>query len=187
MIVKNEDAILSRCLNSVYPFIDEIVIYDTGSIDNTKEIALLYDKVRYIDGIWENSFAIARNKSIENAIYDWILWIDADEFFDPSNASCFKQLTEYGDTNNIDAYDFLCQSFVDGKHWALFVNDLKPKLFRNYCRFVGGLHENLGGYKNKQWANIVYQHHKKKTWQLLDDQRYEELANIKINRDGNNE
>ena len=59
MIVKNEEAILARCLDSVADLMDEIIIVDTGSDDRTKEIARRYtDQVS--DYVWEDDFADAR-------------------------------------------------------------------------------------------------------------------------------
>lgn len=56
MIVKNEDKILEECLKQLYPFGYEIIIVDTGSTDNTKEIALRYTDKGY-DYTWTNNFA----------------------------------------------------------------------------------------------------------------------------------
>lgn len=78
MIVKNEEKNLSKCLESVNSFVDEIVIVDTGSSDQTKEIARNYtDKV--FDYAWCDDFAKARNYSLSKADNDWVLILDADE------------------------------------------------------------------------------------------------------------
>ena len=59
MIVKNEEKLLARCLDSVADLMDEIIIVDTGSTDRTKEIAARYtDKV--FDFAWVNDFEIGR-------------------------------------------------------------------------------------------------------------------------------
>lgn len=79
IITKNEEKNLDRCLSCIkdYPF--EIVVADTGSTDNTIEVAKKYtDKVYHFD--WINDFAAARNFSISKASNDWILVLDADEF-----------------------------------------------------------------------------------------------------------
>ena len=60
MIVKNEAAILSRCLDSVCDLMDEIIIVDTGSTDDTKAVAAKYTD-RIYDFAWNNDFSAARN------------------------------------------------------------------------------------------------------------------------------
>lgn len=78
MIVKNEEEVLKRCLDSIYDIVDEIIIVDTGSEDQTKEIAKSYtDKV--YDFEWVEDFSKARNYSFSKATKDYILWLDADD------------------------------------------------------------------------------------------------------------
>jgi len=78
VIVKNEAALLHRCLESVKSVADEIVVVDTGSTDDTIAIARgLGAKV--IESLWRNDFAFSRNVSIEHATCRWILWLDADD------------------------------------------------------------------------------------------------------------
>jgi glycosyltransferase involved in cell wall biosynthesis len=78
MIVKNEEDVLGRCLDSAKDIVDEIIIVDTGSSDNTKNIAQKYtDKV--FDFEWINDFSAARNFSYSKAKMDFILWLDADD------------------------------------------------------------------------------------------------------------
>ena len=60
MIVKNEEKILARCLDSICDLMDEIVIVDTGSMDKTKEIARKYTDKIY-DFVWTGDFSEARN------------------------------------------------------------------------------------------------------------------------------
>ena len=60
MIVKNEEAVLARCLESIADLMDEIIIVDTGSTDRTKEIAARYTSKIY-DYKWTNDFSAARN------------------------------------------------------------------------------------------------------------------------------
>ena len=78
MIVKNEELVLGRCLDSVKNLMDEIIIVDTGSTDKTKEIASLYTNKIY-DFPWINDFAAARNFSFSKATKDYIMWLDADD------------------------------------------------------------------------------------------------------------
>ena len=78
MIVKNERHNLPRCLASIKPYVDEMIVVDTGSEDDTPEIAAKHGaKVRYFQ--WCDDFAAARNYAISQASGDWILMPDADE------------------------------------------------------------------------------------------------------------
>ena len=79
LIVKNEEAVLEKCLDSVKDIVDEIIIVDTGSTDNTKVIAERYYAKIY-DFKWCNDFSKARNYSFSFATKDYILWLDADDF-----------------------------------------------------------------------------------------------------------
>jgi glycosyltransferase involved in cell wall biosynthesis len=78
MIVKNEEKHLFNALSSIKDFADEIIVVDTGSTDNTKEIALKFTTQLY-DFKWCDDFAAARNESLKHATSEWILVLDADE------------------------------------------------------------------------------------------------------------
>ncbi|MEO3945170.1 glycosyltransferase family 2 protein [Gorillibacterium sp. CAU 1737] len=78
MIVRNEERHLSRCLNSVCPHVDEIIVVDTGSTDRTREIAASYTEQIH-NYRWDDHFAEARNYAMSLATGDWLLWMDADE------------------------------------------------------------------------------------------------------------
>ena len=71
MIVKNESAVLARCLDSIADLMDEIIIVDTGSTDNTKEIAAQYTS-RIYDFKWTSDFSAARNFSFSKATMEYI-------------------------------------------------------------------------------------------------------------------
>ncbi len=78
MIVKNEERLLPSCLNSIKNVVDEMIIVDTGSTDNTITIANNFGAKIYHHP-WNDSFSEARNHSLRYASGDWILQIDADE------------------------------------------------------------------------------------------------------------
>ena len=78
MIVKNEEEVLGRCLDSVSDLVDEIIIVDTGSVDETKRIASVYtDKVETFP--WIDDFAAARNFAFQKGTGDYLFWLDADD------------------------------------------------------------------------------------------------------------
>ena len=78
MIVKNEAAVLARCLDSIKEAVDEIIIVDTGSKDQTKTIAKKYTDKIY-DFTWIDDFSAARNEAFSKATMDYQMWLDADD------------------------------------------------------------------------------------------------------------
>ena len=91
MIVKNEERVLARCLESVRECMDEIIIVDTGSSDATKEIAARYTDKIY-DFEWIDDFAAARNFSFSKASMDFAMWLDADDVFLEADKNAFIKL-----------------------------------------------------------------------------------------------
>ncbi|KUP23872.1 glycosyltransferase family 2 protein [Paenibacillus sp. DMB5] len=122
MIVKNEENILARCLDSIKDKVDEMIIVDTGSTDNTVEIAKQYNASVYTFA-WTNDFSEARNYSLRQATKEYILVLDADEYLDPE-ADLHQELSSRLDYYlfNIKNYHSYGQSFT---HSAvrLFKND----------------------------------------------------------------
>lgn len=90
IIVKNEAPNLSRCLDSVQGVVDEIILVDTGSTDETVAIAQRYTSHIY-SFPWNGSFSDARNVSLQHASGDWILVLDADEVL---VSDCVPALTQ---------------------------------------------------------------------------------------------
>ena len=78
MIVKNEAAYLAQCLSSLKPVVDEMIVVDTGSDDQTRSIAAAFG-ARVYEFDWIDDFAAARNYSLAQANGDWVLVLDADE------------------------------------------------------------------------------------------------------------
>jgi GT2 family glycosyltransferase len=78
LIVRDEEAIIAECLDALRDLADEIVVYDTGSTDRTREIAREHG-ARVIEGYWNDHFADARNRSLAHCRGQWVLWVDADE------------------------------------------------------------------------------------------------------------
>lgn len=82
MIVKNEGQHLSKCLSSVKGVVDEIIVVDTGSNDNTIPLAeSFHANIFRFD--WISDFSAARNFGLSVCNSDLILYLDADETLDP--------------------------------------------------------------------------------------------------------
>jgi len=140
MIVKNEAGNLKNCLDSVRGQVDEIVIVDTGSTDNTPEIARNYtDKVYSYP--WEGDFSAARNFAIDKANGAWILTLDADEVLIPGTGDL--KLLIAGE-NQIEAYLLPIDNPTAeatgeaNRYWVL-------RFFKNngHYRFCGKIHEQI--------------------------------------------
>ena len=93
MIVRDEEDVLGRCLESVADLVDEIVIVDTGSKDKTREIAWRYTDKIY-DFEWIDDFSAARNYSFSQASCEYCMWLDADDVLEPLDREKFLRLKE---------------------------------------------------------------------------------------------
>jgi tetratricopeptide (TPR) repeat protein len=136
MIVKNEAASLSPCLMSVKPYVDELIVVDTGSTDNSIEIAQSLDAQIY-PFEWCNNFAAARNYSLTKASGEWILVLDADEELKVKDHS-WKTLLE-GDPTTL-AYAIPLRDAVSQE------TAMEPlRLFRHHAdlKFEGRYHEHI--------------------------------------------
>ncbi len=93
MIVKNESSCLNQCLESLKGA-DEIVIVDTGSEDDTIEIAKKYTDKVYSgkEYLWRDNFAFSRNQSLEKCTGDWVYIIDADEYLEPNGIEKIREI-----------------------------------------------------------------------------------------------
>ncbi len=140
MIVKNEAATLAHCLRSVRDLVDEIIVVDTGSADNTKDIASQHG-ARVFDLPWPDSFAAARNESIRHANGQWILWLDADEYFDEPNRD--KLRTLLADLKDDNTAYVMLQRSAAANGSTILVDQVR--LFRNHpaIRWEYRIHEQI--------------------------------------------
>jgi len=102
MIVKNEQGHLARCLRSVKPLVDEMIVVDTGSSDHTPDIARIFG-AKVFEFPWKNDFSKARNFSLSKATGDWILVLDADETISVKDYEVFRRILKLSQSRP-DAY-----------------------------------------------------------------------------------
>ena len=91
MIVRDEEPRLRQCLKSIAPYVDELIVVDTGSQDRTREVARDCG-ARVFDFPWVDDFAAARNQSLEQATGDWIFWMDADDVIPAASGKLLREL-----------------------------------------------------------------------------------------------
>ncbi len=118
LIVRNEEKSLGGCLESVAGLGGEIVVVDTGSIDRTREVAAAHG-ARVFDFPWGDDFAAARNESLRLATGDWVLWLDADEYFDDANRGKVKDLLAEIKTSEVKTSEVLKTSEVWGQAYVM--------------------------------------------------------------------
>lgn len=157
MIVKNEESFIGRCLDTVNDIVDEINIIDTGSTDNTKDIALKYTN-RVFDFEWVDNFSLARNFSFNKATKDYILWLDADDIFLEIDRTKLKNL-KYTLDNSVDSVTFMYNysSDEEGKPLLIFPRERLVKRERNF-KWVGYVHEYINTYGNQVNSDITVTH-----------------------------
>ncbi len=141
MIVKDEAWILEKCLASVTGIVDEILIGDTGSTDNSKEIAAKFGAFVF-DVPWEEDFSKARNHILKKASCDWILLLDADEIFNSEDTDTFLHLLT---NENYDGYHFTLLNYYDDENTKEYSVHYAFRLLRNTgeYHFEGRIHEQI--------------------------------------------
>lgn len=145
MIVKNEEALLAECLDSLKAAMDEINIVDTGSTDRTKEIAASYTD-RIFDFQWTGSFSDARNYSFSKATGDYIYCADADELLDESNQKKLLKLKEQLETApEIEIVQMYYVNQLKNGSVYNFDREYRPKLFKRLrtFRWADPIHEQV--------------------------------------------
>ncbi|MCM3494625.1 glycosyltransferase [Paenibacillus sp. FSL M7-1455] len=140
MIVKDEADHLQRCLQSVKAVVDEMIVVDTGSSDETPDIARAFG-AHVIDFPWKNDFAMARNVGLDAATGQWILFLDADETLDEEDQEKLllcAQHTEY------DGFFMNIHNVVGDGNQGTSINPVL-RMFRRAKehRFEGRIHEQI--------------------------------------------
>jgi tetratricopeptide (TPR) repeat protein len=144
MIVRNEVVFLPRCLEAAAPWVDELVVVDTGSTDGTQELARSRG-ARVVEWAWRDDFAAARNESLRHARAEWILILDADEFLTEGSGPALRRACAEA-AADVVAYEIkiVCPREGDG---GLVRLNWFPRLFKNLpgVAFEGVIHEQVVG------------------------------------------
>ena len=143
LIVKNEAEILAECLDAVQSVVDEIVVVDTGSTDDTIQIATARADTM-LHFVWCDDFSVARNAGIEGATGDWCLTLDADEVVQDCGAArtallafASGQLPHTVGTIAIESLN------APGDDAQLVTHHTERFFKRGHYRYAGSVHEQL--------------------------------------------
>lgn len=142
MIVKNEEEFIERCLKSIHKLVDELIIIDTGSTDQTVEICKIFNASIY-SYKWNDHFADARNFGLSRASGDWILWLDADEEFETSKSQLMMDIISQTDASMffMPIINYYGDTLPVKNEQAYLYH--QPRLFRNNLgiQFYNRIHE----------------------------------------------
>jgi glycosyltransferase involved in cell wall biosynthesis len=140
MIVRDEEEVIGRCLDSVKDLVDEIIIVDTGSTDSTKEIVSKYTDKIY-DFEWIDDFAAARNRAFSEATKDFIMWLDADDVLFEEDREDFMKFRESLD-DSIDMV-MLKYNVAFDEQGAPTYSFFRERVFnrKNNYQWIGKIHE----------------------------------------------
>lgn len=147
IICKNESRCIARCLSSMTDAVDEILVIDTGSTDNTLEIVNTFPKARIISFQWCDDFSAARNFGLAHITTEWVIWVDADEYLNPEDIPVIKEVAGiFHNTINpsiigIVIHDLIADRVFDD-YGAYRMFNLKFNF-----KYWGKIHERIGGAK----------------------------------------
>ena len=160
MIVRDEEKVLERCLESVADVVDEIIIVDTGSVDKTKEIAAKFTD-RIYDFSWTDDFSAARNFSFSKGRGDYLMWMDADDVFPAAEKRKFYDLKEELEKAPCDVVMMVYDAGFDENERATF-SYYRERLIRNcsLAKWQGCVHEVIVPFGAVRRENIHMEHRK---------------------------
>ncbi|RKJ40466.1 glycosyltransferase [Acutalibacter sp. 1XD8-33] len=159
MIVRDEEDVLGRCLESVADLVDEIIIVDTGSKDHTREIARRFTPNIY-DFTWIDDFAAARNFSFSHASCDYCMWLDADDIIAPPDRQKFLDLKKRLDAG-VDVVMLRYYTGFDEQGRVTF-SYYRERIIRNRAGMVwkGAVHEVIETRGNVRYSECGITHWK---------------------------
>lgn len=144
-IVKDCAKDFERSLKSLSDSVDEIVVVDTGSSDDTVAVAEKFG-ARIFHEAWADDFSVPRNVALANATGDWILFLDSDEFFAKDTGKNLRFVVERAEEAkqqgvlvrivNVDS---------SGAFFKIINVNFVLRIFKNTrgLRYVGRIHEEL--------------------------------------------
>ena len=153
ILTLNEETHIADAIKSV-SFADEIIVIDSYSTDRTLELAEKHD-VKLIQRVFDD-FSSQKNYAIQQAKYDWVYVLDADERVTPALAQEIL-LTVKSPRDFVGFYIYRTFYFFNKRiRFGGWQRDRVVSLFlKEYCKYVGVVHEKivtngkLGFFKNK--------------------------------------
>ncbi|MAE69465.1 MAG: hypothetical protein CME06_03230 [Gemmatimonadetes bacterium] len=169
MIARDETRFLPACLESIRGLADEVVVVDTGSNDDTIEIARRFGaRVGHFE--WVDDFAAARNASLAMARGDWVLSLDADEEIDAVDHVKLRKLIA---SDCADAFQMSTRNYCKRMTAPNFHPD--DGSYPGRCRSEPGW---VPSNKVRLWKNGLGMEWRRRVHELLEDSAFEVGARV---------
>lgn len=160
MIAQNEKIHIPASISQFYHAVDDIVLVDGGSVDETVSWAERMG-ARVVHRPFDNDFSAQKNFAIEQLDTDWVYLHDPDERLEPPALEILPLLVSYegqqflasagiipDNEEEFDCFGFARKNFIDGVQTTVYP-DYQYRFFKNYCRFEGKVHEKITGFNNR--------------------------------------
>lgn len=145
VIVKNEEGNIGTWLECVRQFADELIVVDTGSTDQTVSLAVA-GGAQVFSYVWDNDFSAAKNYALDQAHGNWIVFLDADEYFSAVSIPKIRGIIQHFEPDRKVA-GLMCRLINIDKDRENRVSGsiVQVRIFRNLksFRYVGKIHETL--------------------------------------------
>jgi glycosyltransferase involved in cell wall biosynthesis len=153
LIVRNEARSIARCIESVRPWVDRVVVVDTGSTDGTPDIAACAGAEVH-SFAWCDDFAAARNHALTCADADWHLMIDADEWLRSGGEALRRFVAgprRLGTLCIDSSFDLAGAGPASGRSWI-------TRLLPRGARYRGRIHEQVVSPLERHRIDVVFGH-----------------------------
>ena len=182
IITKNEEKFIGDCLESLKGVVDEIIVIDDYSSDQTLKICK-----KYTDRIYRRkmiTFSDQRNYAFSKAQMEWIFFIDADEMLSEELRKNLRKLTY---TKKYDCYAFSRKTFIKPQYWikhGRFYPDYKIRLFRkkNFLGYKGVIHETPIYTGNLKKIDLDILHNQIDRNTIYNPEMYQEYLSFEIRK-----
>ncbi|MCL1823745.1 MAG: glycosyltransferase [Oscillospiraceae bacterium] len=184
MIVKNEHKYLNDCLTALKPLLDgissELIIVDTGSTDDTVEIAERFtDNVFHFD--WINDFAAARNFGLEKCSGEWFMFLDADDIFNEDLSEMLNFFKDRTISKNYNSATYYTKDYtnVEKNDYAMFARSRIVRR-RPDIKFVNPIHEYIEGFYAPVCNFSTYANHYGYVYETAESKAKKKERNLSI-------